>query len=145
MKIEDSRVRSGIRVFKATVDGAKKKAVLAGFGEVDMRGGAVTFSIDSSGHSSIESGEAEHEQFSLEMEQPLVAVWAVSSDGLTYNVYVEKGSGLWEEPTHGIIGEERRCVGVGHYEAAEVHPPLSYYILFYAREPEARPLGWLAL
>ena len=47
--------------------------------------------------------------FSLEMEQPLVSVWAVSSDGLTYNVYVEKGSGLWEELTHGIIGKEKVC------------------------------------
>lgn len=38
MKIKDSRVKSGQRVFKMKVDGGAKKADIAGFGEVDMKG-----------------------------------------------------------------------------------------------------------
>lgn len=38
MKIKDSRVKSGQRVFKMKVDGGAKRADIAGFGEVDMKG-----------------------------------------------------------------------------------------------------------
>ena len=38
VKIKDGRVKSGVRVFKIKVDGAEKKAELAGFGQVDMQG-----------------------------------------------------------------------------------------------------------
>lgn len=38
-KIKDERVKSGQRMFKIKVNGAAKKAEIAGFGEVDMQGG----------------------------------------------------------------------------------------------------------
>ena len=38
VKIKDGRVKSGVRVFKIKIDGAEKKAELAGFGQVDMQG-----------------------------------------------------------------------------------------------------------
>ena len=38
VKIKDSRVKSGQRVFKIKVEGAEKKAQIAGFGDVDMEG-----------------------------------------------------------------------------------------------------------
>ena len=38
MKIKDERVKSGQRLFKIKVNGAAKKAEIAGFGEVDMQG-----------------------------------------------------------------------------------------------------------
>ena len=63
------------------------------------------FSVDSEGHSNIESVEAEHEQFTVSMESPKVTVWAVSRDRVTYNVYIEEGAGLLDIPSHGILGE----------------------------------------
>ena len=63
------------------------------------------FSVDKEGHSDIESGDADHEQFTVTMESPKVVVWAVCGDGMTYNVYVEESSGLWDTPTHGVIGQ----------------------------------------
>ena len=38
VKIKDSRVKSGQRVFKIKVEGAEKRAQIAGFGDVDMEG-----------------------------------------------------------------------------------------------------------
>lgn len=38
MKIKDDRVKSGQRVFKMKVEGGARKADIAGFGEVDMKG-----------------------------------------------------------------------------------------------------------
>ena len=63
------------------------------------------FSIDREGHSNIESSEALNEQFTISMESPKVKVWAVSGDGVTYNVYIEERAGLLDMPTHGILGQ----------------------------------------
>ena len=70
------------------------------------------FSVDKEGHSDIESGDADHEQFTVTMESPKVVVWAVCGDGMTYNVYVEESSGLWDTPTHGVIGQYTLPQGV---------------------------------
>ena len=70
------------------------------------------FSVDKEGHSDIESGDADHEQFTVTMESPKVVVWAVCGDGMTYNVYVEESSGLWDTPTHGVIGQYTLPLGV---------------------------------
>ena len=67
-------------------------------------GGEVEFSVDSEGHSNIESSESPHEQITVTMETPLVKVWGVSTDRVTYNVYITESSGLIDIPTHGILG-----------------------------------------
>ena len=46
IKALDSRVKSGKRLFKAVVDGRNKKAMMENFGEVDMKKGSVTFSVN---------------------------------------------------------------------------------------------------
>lgn len=46
IKALDSRVKSGKRLFKAVVDGRNKKALMENFGEVDMKKGSVTFSVN---------------------------------------------------------------------------------------------------
>ena len=46
IKALDSRVKTGKRLFKAVVDGRNKKAMMENFGEVDMKKGSVTFSVN---------------------------------------------------------------------------------------------------
>ncbi|CAI8041051.1 hypothetical protein GBAR_LOCUS22814, partial [Geodia barretti] len=53
-----------------------------------MEGGKVEFSVDRDGHSNIESSESPNEQITITMETPLVKVWGVSRDRVTYNVYI---------------------------------------------------------
>ena len=67
-------------------------------------GGEVEFSVDREGHSSIESSESPNEQITITMETPLVKVWGVSRDRVTYDVYITESSGLIDIPTHGILG-----------------------------------------
>lgn len=104
IKAVDRRVRAGKRFFRHTIYGEKKKAILGGFGEVDMNKGAITFTLDN-GHSSIESQQSPHEQFRLVMDKPKTEVLLISSNGHTYNVYVEGSSGLVGIDMHGLIGE----------------------------------------
>lgn len=104
MKAVDRRVRSGKRFFKHLIYGEKKKAIMEGFGEVDLDKGAVTFALNN-GHSNIESQQSAHEKFRLILDKPKTDILAVSSNGHTFNVYVEDGSGLMGIDMHGIIGE----------------------------------------
>ena len=62
------------------------------------------FSVDSEGHSNIQSSEAPHEEITVSMESPKVTVWGVSGDSATYNVYIQDSSGLVDTPSHGILG-----------------------------------------
>ena len=63
------------------------------------------FTIDEDGHSNIESSEAPNEQFMVSMESPKVTIWAVSTNRVTFNVYIQDSSGLADIPSHGILGE----------------------------------------
>ena len=72
IKTADRRVKKGTRLFKNVVYGDRKKAVMDGFGEVDINKGAMTFSVTAQGHSDIESEEAEHEQFRIILDNPKV-------------------------------------------------------------------------
>ena len=101
----DKRMRGGSRLFKHRVSGPKKKAYLEKFGEVDIRHGAVVFSVDHEGHSSIESEQAKHETFQLTLEKPNFNVKAVSGDGSSFNIYVYNSSGLMGSGSHGLLGE----------------------------------------
>lgn len=103
IKAVDRRVKSGKRFFKHLIYGEKKKAVLGGFGEVDMKNGAITFSLDN-GHSNIESQDSPHEKFKLVMDKPRADVEVVSSNGHTFDVYVEVSAGLVGIDMHGLIG-----------------------------------------
>lgn len=104
VKAVDRRVRAGKRFFRHTIYGERKKAVLGGFGEVDLNKGAITFAV-TDGRSSIESQQSPHEEFRLVMDKPKMEIVMVSTNGHTYNVYVEDGSGLLGVDTHGIIGK----------------------------------------
>lgn len=104
VKAVDRRVRAGKRYFRHMIYGEKKKAILGGFGEVDLNGGAITFTLED-GHSNIESQQSPHEKFRLIMDKPKAEVLVVSSNGHTYSVYVEDGSGLEGIDMHGLIGE----------------------------------------
>ena len=46
VKALDNRVKSGTRVFKATVDGVNKRATMESFGEVDLQKGSILFSVN---------------------------------------------------------------------------------------------------
>ena len=100
----DRRLKGGSRLFRHSVSGPKKKAFLEKFGEVDIRHGAVVFSLDQAGRSSIENEQAKHETFQVTMEKPQVSVKAVSGDGQTFNIYVTNTSGLVSSGCHGLIG-----------------------------------------
>ena len=104
VKAVDSRWKGGKRVFKHTVNGGKMKAVLDGFGEMDIHKGSILFGIDK-GHSNIESQAANYETFQVVLDKPLLELTAVSSDQHTFNVYVENPSGLRAIGIHGLIGE----------------------------------------
>ena len=105
IKTVDRRVRAGKRYFRHTIYGEKKKAILGGFGEVDINKGSITFSLKD-GHSNIESQQSAQESFRLVMDKPLTDILMVSSNGQTYNVYVEDTSGLVHIDIHGLIGEK---------------------------------------
>ena len=103
VKISDSRVKAGTRTFKVAVNGAEKKAIMQGFGEVDLKEGAITFSIEG-GHSDIESQEAAWEQFRVVLDEPMMDIVAVSPNGKTFDFFVSDASGLLDIETHGLIG-----------------------------------------
>ncbi len=104
VKAVDSRLRGGKRVFKHRVNGGKMKAVLDGFGEMDLRKGSLFFGIDK-GHSNIESESAKYETVKIGMDKPVLGLTAISTDDTTFNVYVEDSSGLRSIGIHGLIGE----------------------------------------
>ena len=108
IKVLDKRVKSGVRLLKSSFDSRKKKAILSGFGEVDMHNGAITFAIEE-GHSNIESEESEHEQFRVILDKPVVDVRAISADGKFFNIYVDDNTGLGTIETHGLVGEWMWC------------------------------------
>ncbi len=108
VKAVDTRWKGGKRVFKHSVNGGKMKATLDGFGEMDIRKGSLLFGIDK-GHSNIESEAAKHETFKVVMDRPTLELTAVSGNEHTFNVYVEKSSGLRSIGIHGLIGESVLC------------------------------------
>lgn len=103
VKAVDKRIKVGKRFFKHVVYGGKKKAVMEGFGEVDLNKGAITFSL-MNGHSNIESQQSPHEKFRVILDKPRTNILAVASNGNTFNVYVEDCLGLVKVDMHGIIG-----------------------------------------
>ena len=104
VKAVDKRIKVGRRFFKHLVYGGKKKAIMEGFGEVDMNKGAVTFSLQN-GHSNIESQQSPHEKFRVILDKPRTDIVAVASNGNTFNVYVEDCLGLVKVDMHGLIGK----------------------------------------
>lgn len=104
VKAVDHKWKGGKRVFKHMVLGRKMKAMLDGFGEIDMHHGSVLFGINQ-GHTNIESQESRYETFRVTMDKPLLDLRAVSSDGSTFAVYVDDSSGLRMIGVHGLIGE----------------------------------------
>ena len=104
IKAVDRRVKAGKRYFKHLIYGERKKAIMQGFGEVDMNGGAVTFSVRD-GHSNIESQQSAHEQFRLKLDKPQTDIVIISSNGHTFDVYVEDITGLIGIEMHGLIGK----------------------------------------
>lgn len=104
IKAVDKRVRGGKRYFKHLIYEKKKKAILEGFGDMDMNKGAITFTLNN-GHSDIESQECPHEEFRVIMDKPQCNVRAVSIDGQTFNVYSEDSFGLMAIDVHGLIGQ----------------------------------------
>lgn len=107
IRVNDDRVKSGVRLFKAVVDSRKRRAIMGGFGEVDMHNGAITFTVRGA-HSDIESQEARNEMFRVVIDQPVAEVRAVSPDGNFFEFYVDDCSGLCQVETHGLIGG---CMG----------------------------------
>lgn len=103
VKAVDSRLKGGKRIFRHRVNGHKMKAILDGFGEMDLRKGSLLFGIDK-GHSNIESEAAKHETVKIVMDKPVLELSAISADGSTFNVYVENPSGLVSIGAHGLIG-----------------------------------------
>ncbi len=103
VKAVDKRIKVGRRFFKHLIYGGKKKAIMEGFGEVDMNKGAITFSL-LNGHSNIESQQSPHEKFRVILDKPKTDILAVASNGNTFNVYVEDCSGLVKVDIHGLIG-----------------------------------------
>lgn len=104
VKAVERRVKAGRRFFKHLIHGGKKKAIMEGFGEVDIKQGAITFSL-MNGHSNIESQKSAHEQFRLILDKPKTNILLISHNGNTFNVYVEDCSGLVTIDMHGLIGE----------------------------------------
>ena len=104
VKAIDKRIRGGRRYFKHLIYGEKKKAIMDGFGEVDMKGGAIVFTLRN-GLTNIESVESPHDKFRLILDKPKSDVTVVSTDGHTFNVYVEDNSGFKSIDVHGLIGE----------------------------------------
>ncbi len=107
VKVVDSRLKGGKRVFKHRVNGSKMKAFLDGFGEMDLQKGSLLFGIDK-GHSNIESEAAKHETVKIHMDKPVFKLIAISADKSTFNVYVDDSSGLRTVGVHGLIGESIR-------------------------------------
>ena len=104
IKSVDKRVRGGKRFFKHLIYGERKRAVMDGFGEVDITKGAVTFTLRN-GHSNIESQVSDHETFRVVLDKPKCNIVVVSSNGHTFNAYIEDGVGLLGVNMHGLIGE----------------------------------------
>lgn len=104
VKAVERRVKAGRRFFKHLIHGETKKAIMEGFGEVDIKQGAITFSL-MNGHSNIESQKSAHEQFRLILDKPKTDILIISHNGRTFNVYVEDCSGLVTIDMHGLIGE----------------------------------------
>lgn len=104
IKAMDRRIKAGKRFFKHLIYGERKKAIMQGFGEVDMKGGAILFSLKD-GHSNIESQQSAHEQFRLKLDKPQADIFIVSNNGHTFNVYVEDSTGLVGIEMHGLIGK----------------------------------------
>lgn len=104
IKAVDRRIKMGKRFFKHLIYGEKKKAIMQGFGEVDLKRGAISFSL-LDGHSNIESQQSPHEMFSLTLDKPQTNIVIISSNGHTFNVYVEDCTGLLGIDMHGLIGE----------------------------------------
>lgn len=92
--------------------------------------------MDGEGHSNIESSEAAHEMITVSMESPKVKVWGVSSDRVTYNVYIEESSGIIDIPTHGIIGQYYS----GYYFCGRLFPS---FMLFYEYSENCMAVGIL--
>lgn len=113
IKAVDRRIKVGRRYFKHLIYGEKKKAIMEGFGEVDMNKGAIAFSL-LNGHSNIESQQSPHEQFRLTLDKPQTDILIISSNGHTFNVYVEDCSGLVGIDMHGLLGEQ---TSTPHYSA----------------------------
>jgi hypothetical protein len=103
IKAVDRRLKVGKRFIKHFIYGEKKKAVMQGFGEVDLNRGAISFAMKN-GHSNIESQQSAHEQFRLTLDKPKTDILIISSNGHTFNVYVEDCSGLIGMDMHGVIG-----------------------------------------
>lgn len=104
VKAVDKRIKAGRRFFKHLVYGSRKKAIMEGFGEVDLNKGAITFSL-MDGHSNIESQQSRHEKFRVMLDKPKTDILAVASNGHTFNIYVEDCSGLVRVDMHGLIGK----------------------------------------
>ncbi len=104
IKAVDRRIKAGRRYFKHLIYGERKKAIMEGFGEVELRKGAVLFNLKN-GHSNIESQQSAHEQFRLTLDKPRTDILISSSNGHTFNVYVLDGSGLVSIDIHGLLGK----------------------------------------
>lgn len=104
IKAVDRRIKVGRRFFKHLIYGERKKAIMQGFGEVDMNRGAIAFSL-LDGHSNIESQQSANEQFRLTLDKPQTDIVIISSNGHTFNVYIEDCTGLLGIDMHGLIGE----------------------------------------
>ena len=104
VKAVERRIKRGKRYFQHQIYGEKKKAIMQGFGEVDMRKGSIAFSLEN-GHTNIESQESAHEQFRLTLDKPKSDIILISTNSHTFNVYVEDCSGLVGIDVHGLIGK----------------------------------------
>lgn len=104
IKAVDKRVRGGKRYFKHLIYEEKRKAILEGFGEMDLNNGVVIFNLKD-GHSNIESQESAHEEFRIIMDKPQCNIRTVSTNGHTFNVYIEGSFGLMGIDMHGLIGK----------------------------------------
>ena len=105
VKAVDKRIKVGRRFFKHLVYGEKKKAIMEGFGEVDLNKGSITFGL-MDGHSNIESQQSPYEKFRVVLDKPKTDILAVARNRHTFNVYVEDCSGLVKVEMHGLIGEQ---------------------------------------
>lgn len=104
IKVVDKRIKGGKRIFKHQLYGEKKKVFLEKFGEVDIKKGAITFSI-SEGRSNIESRGSPYEEFRIMGDAPKFDIVALSTNGHTFNICVEGDAGLIGIDSHGLIGE----------------------------------------
>ena len=100
----DDRVKFGTRIFRHVIHGDRKKAIMHGFGEVDIERGRVIFTLEDS-HSNIASEQSIYEEFGIVLDRPKAEVRAVSFDHKGFSVFVENFEGLADTETHGLLGK----------------------------------------